>query len=131
MMDVVKIAKRYMGIGLLLIIFLWLCGVMVDYFKPEWHLMPAVWLSTVFSIVVLVTFTLIWKKVANNNTESLTTVYSYTSAFRMLLALFTLVICYFVVGRSAMLVYVVVFMLFYIVMIGFHSIYFSRITNRL
>jgi hypothetical protein len=48
----------------------------------------------------------------------------------MLMALFTLFIVYLVVGRSAMLPYVVVFMVFYLVMVAFHSVYFSRITNR-
>ena len=62
--------------------------------------------------------------------DSITTLYSVVSGFRMLMALFTLFIVYLVVGRSAMLPYVVVFMVFYLVMVAFHSVYFSRITNR-
>lgn len=130
MMDVDKVAKRYFGIGLLIVIFLWMIGILIDTIRPEWGMTAPVWVSTGFSMFFLITFSLLWRWVSKEKKESLTTLYSVVSGFRMVLALFTLFICFLVVGRDAMVPYVLVFMAFYLIMVGFHTIYFSRITNR-
>ena len=130
MMDVDRIAKRYAGIGLLLIIGLWLAGILMATIRPEWRLMPPIWISTAFCMFFLVAFAFLWRWIMKSHQDSITTLYSVVSGFRMLMALFTLFIVYLVVGRSAMLPYVVVFMVFYLVMVAFHSVYFSWITNR-
>ena len=129
MMDVDKTAKRYVGLGLLVIIGLWLASILVATFRPEWQLMAPIWISTGFCVVFLVAFAILWKWVVKNHRDSITTLYSVVSGFRMLMALFTLFIVFLVVGRSAMLPYVVVFMVFYLVTVAFHTVYFSRITN--
>ena len=130
MMDVDKVAKRYFGIGSLIVIFLWMIGILIDTIRPEWGMTTPVWVSTGFSMFFLITFSLLWRWVSKEKKESLTTLYSVVSGFRMVLALFTLFICFLVVGRDAMVPYVLVFMAFYLIMVGFHTIYFSRITNR-
>lgn len=130
MMDIDKVAKRYVGIGALIIIVLWMASILVATLRPEWNLMVPIWVSTGFSVVFLVAFTLLWRWISKEKKDSLTTLYSLVSGFRMVLALFTLFVCYMVVGRDAMVPYVVVFMVFYLIMVGFHTIYFSRITNK-
>lgn len=130
MMDIDKVAKRYVGIGALIIIILWMASILVATLRPEWNLMAPIWVSTGFSVVFLVAFALLWRWISREKKESLTTLYSLVSGFRMVLALFTLFVCYMVVGRDAMVPYVVVFMVFYLIMVGFHTIYFSRITNK-
>ena len=130
MMDIDKVAKRYVGIGALIIIILWMASILVATLRPEWNLMAPIWVSTGFSVVFLVAFALLWRWISKEKKESLTTLYSLVSGFRMVLALFTLFVCYMVVGRDAMVPYVVVFMVFYFIMVGFHTIYFSRITNK-
>lgn len=130
MMDIDKVAKRYIGIGLLIIIILWMSSILVATLRPEWNMMAPIWVSTGFSIVFLVAFALLWRWISKKKQESLTTLYSLVSGFRMVLALFTLFVCFLVVGRDAMVPYVVVFMVFYLIMVGFHTIYFSRITNQ-
>lgn len=130
MMDIDKVAKRYIGIGALIIIILWMASILVATLRPEWNLMAPIWVSTGFSVVFLVAFALLWRWISKEKKESLTTLYSLVSGFRMVLALFTLFVCYMVVGRDAMVPYVVVFMVFYLIMVGFHTIYFSRITNK-
>lgn len=130
MMDIDKVAKRYVGIGALIIIILWMASILVATLRPEWNLMAPIWVSTGFSVVFLVAFALLWRWISKEKKESLTTLYSLVSGFRMVLALFTLFVCYMVVGRDAMVPYVVVFMVFYLIMVGFHTIYFSRITNK-
>ena len=126
MIDEDKIARRYAGIGLMLIIVLWLMSILVATLRPEWQLMSPIWVSTGFSLIFLLGFAVLWKWVVRKHKDSVTTLYSVVSGFRMLMALFTL----FIVGRAAMLPYVLVFMIFYLVMVAYHSIYFSRITNR-
>jgi hypothetical protein len=130
MIDEDKIARRYAGIGLMLIIVLWLMSILVATLRPEWQLMSPIWVSTGFSLIFLLGFAVLWRWVVRKHKDSVTTLYSVVSGFRMLMALFTLFIVFLVVGRAAMLPYVLVFMIFYLVMVAYHSIYFSRITNR-
>lgn len=130
MIDVDRISKRYAGIGLMLVIGLWLSGILLASFRPEWNLMPPIWISTAFCVFFLLGFAILWRWVMKRHEDSLTTLYSVVSGFRMLMALFTLFIVFLVVGRSAMLPYVLVFMVFYLVMVAFHTVFFSRITNR-
>lgn len=130
MIDEDKIARRYAGIGLMLIIVLWLMSILVATLRPEWQLMSPIWVSTGFSLIFLLGFAVLWKWVVRKHKDSVTTLYSVVSGFRMLMALFTLFIVFLVVGRAAMLPYVLVFMIFYLIMVAYHSIYFSRITNR-
>ena len=130
MIDEDKIARRYAGIGLMLIIVLWLMSILVATLRPEWQLMSPIWVSTGFSLIFLLGFAVLWKWVVRKHKDSVTTLYSVVSGFRMLMALFTLFVVFLVVGRAAMLPYVLVFMIFYLVMVAYHSIYFSRITNR-
>ena len=130
MIDEDKIARRYAGIGLMLIIVLWLMSILVATLRPEWQLMSPIWVSTGFSLIFLLGYAVLWRWVVRKHKDSVTTLYSVVSGFRMLMALFTLFIVFLVVGRAAMLPYVLVFMIFYLVMVAYHSIYFSRITNR-
>jgi len=130
MIDEDKIARRYAGIGLMLIIVLWLMSILVATLRPEWQLMSPIWVSTGFSLFFLLGFAVLWRWVVRKHKDSVTTLYSVVSGFRMLMALFTLFIVFLVVGRAAMLPYVLVFMIFYLIMVAYHSIYFSRITNR-
>lgn len=130
MIDEDKIARRYAGIGLMLIIVLWLMSILVATLRPEWQLMSPIWVSTGFSLIFLLGFAVLWKWVVRKHKDSVTTLYSVVSGFRMLMALFTLFIVFLVVGRAAMQPYVLVFMIFYLIMVAYHSIYFSRITNR-
>ena len=122
MMDVRNTVRRYVGEGLLLIILLWMISTVTACMMPEKNLMAPTWVSTGFA--------LLWRWIASSKKESLTTLYSVMSGFRMILALFTLFVCYLVVGRDAMAPYVIIFMIFYFVMVGFHSIFFARRTNK-
>ena len=130
MMDVDKVAKRYVGIGALIVIALTMIGIFISSFRPEWDMIAPVWVSAGFSVFFLISFAFLWRWIIKSNRESLTTLYSVVSGLRMVMALFILFICFLVVGRDAMLPYVSVFMVYYLVMIGYHTVYFSKITNR-
>ena len=89
----------------------------------------AVFVSVGFSFAVTLADGLIWRRVAKNSPNSLPTFYTAVSGFRMLFALFTLFICYILVGRDAMMEYCIIFMVFYFVLLIHHSVYFSHVSN--
>lgn len=86
--------------------------------------------SALFSLLTSAAVGMLWQWVATAHEDMLTTFYTATSGFRMLLALLVLTVIYFIVGRQAMLPYVLVFMLFYFVTVGFHSFFFARLNNK-
>ena len=92
-------------------------------------LMYPVAVSAVFSIVVELADALVWRKVAKKSPDSLTTFYTAVSGFRMLLALATMLVCYIIVGRDAIMPYILVLLVFYFAMLAHHSIFFSRLSN--
>ena len=92
-------------------------------------LMYPVAVSAVFSIVVESADALVWRKVAKKSPDSLTTFYTAVSGFRMLLALATILVCYIIVGRDAIMPYILVLLVFYFAMLAHHSIFFSHLSN--
>ena len=92
-------------------------------------LIPAI-VSVLFTLVVSAAIGLIWRRVAKRSPESLPTFFTAVSGFRMLLALAAMFVYYLVFGRSAMLLFFVVFMVFYFVSLAHHSIFFARVSNR-
>ena len=92
-------------------------------------LIPAI-VSVVFMLVVSGVIGLVWRRVAKRSPESLPTFFTAVSGFRLLLALAAMFIYYLVFGRSAMLLFFVVFMVFYFVSLAHHSIFFARVSNR-
>ena len=124
-----RIARRYILLGTALVLALY---IVMEIVQKLTHIeMEApIMVSMLFSLSVTWIVGWLWKWIASNHSDQLTTFYSATSGFRLLLALAVLFVCFLVVGRDAMLIYVLVFMLFYLLMVGFHSIYFSRVTNK-
>lgn len=86
--------------------------------------------SWIFMLTVGFVVSLIWKKVAISSPESLPTFFTAVSGFRMLLALFTLFGCYIAVGRDNMGEYLIIFMVFYLVALAHHAMFFARINNK-
>ena len=116
--------ELYLAIGLFLIALL----VMRVWFLDD-LLTPTI-IATVFTLVVSAAIGMIWRRVAKRSPESLPTFFTAVSGFRMLLALAVMFIYYLVFGRSAMLLFVVVFLVFYFVSLAHHSIFFARVSNR-
>ena len=85
--------------------------------------------SAGFAIVVESADALVGGKVARKSPDSLTTLYTAVSGFRMLLALPTTLVCYITLGRDAIMPYILILMVFYFAMLAHHSIFFSRLTN--
>ena len=116
--------ELYLSIGLFLIALL----VMRVWFLDD-LLTPTI-IATVFTLVVSAVIGIVWRRVAKRSPESLPTFFTAVSGFRMLLALAVMFIYYLVFGRSAMLLFIVVFLVFYFVSLAHHSIFFARVSNR-
>lgn len=126
--NVEKLGKRYMMQSTAIIIVLTIITISVSSFS-DLDLLSPMLVSIIFALLVSIADATIWRKVAKNSPDSLPTFYTAVSGFRMLLALFTLFICYLVVGRDAMLEYCIVFMIYYFVLLVHHSVFFSHVSN--
>ena len=93
-------------------------------------LLTPIIIGTCFTVVVFVTIGLGWRRVAKSSPESLPTFFTAVSGFRMLLALAVMFVYYLVAGRDMMLPFFLVFMVFYLVSLSHHSIFFARVSNR-
>ena len=129
-MNIDKLCMSYLRQELCLAVGLFLISLLV---MQVWYidglLIPAI-VSVLFTLVVSGAIGLIWRRVAKRSPESLPTFFTAVSGFRMLLALAAMFVYYLVFGRSAMLLFFVVFMVFYFVSIIHHSIFFARVSNR-
>ena len=125
-----KLCKRYLRQELLLTVALFLIGLMI---MRVWYLDEMLWplvVSTAFCLVVSNVIGLLWRRIAKNSPDNLPTFFTATSGFRMLLALAVMFVYYLVVGRDAMLTFVLVFMVFYFASLIQHSAFFARVSNR-
>lgn len=125
-----KLCKRYLRQELLLAVALFLIGLMI---MRVWYIDEMLWplvVSTAFCLVVSNVIGLLWRRIAKNSPDNLPTFFTATSGFRMLLALAVMFVYYLVVGRDAMLTFVLVFMAFYFASLIHHSAFFARVSNR-
>ena len=73
----------------------------------------------------------VWYWVASRHKDYLTSFFTGTSGLRFLLALAILGIYYMVAGNAGMMTFLLVFMVYYLVALIHHSIFFSRVTKRI
>lgn len=129
MADIDKLCGRYIVWSMVYIFILTIGSFIFEKLGLFSGLMYPVAVSAVFSIVVESADALVWRKVAKKSPDSLTTFYTAVSGFRMLLALATMFVCYIIVGRDAIMPYILVLLVFYFAMLAHHSIFFSRLSN--
>lgn len=129
-MDINKLSVSYLRQELYLAVGLFLIALLV---MRVWFidglLVPAI-IAAIFTLVVSGVIGMVWRRVAKRSPESLPTFFTAVSGFRMLLALAVMFVYYLVYGRSAMLLFFVVFIVFYFVSLAHHSIFFARVSNR-
>ncbi len=129
-MDIDKTSHRYVKQELLITVALFLVALLVSrVLLMDELIVPAV-IGAIFSLVIGLALTIIWRRIAKKAPDSLPTFYTAASGFRMLLALATMLVYYLVCGRGAMLVFFLVFMVFYFALLAHHSIFFARVSNR-
>jgi hypothetical protein len=86
--------------------------------------------SMMFVLIVDIATILIWRWVVLNHKDMLPSFFTGVSGFRFLGALLMLMIGYLTIGQSGMQHFIVVFFVYYLVSIIHHSIFFSRVSNR-
>ena len=127
--NIEKLSMTYMRYGLMVTVALALIGLMV---MQVWYLdlLTPIIVSVAFSLVTCVAIAQIWKRVALSSPDSLPTLFTAVSGFRLLLALARLFVYYLVDTQDSMLRFFMVFIVFYFGMLIHHSIFFARINNR-
>lgn len=127
--EIKGISRRYILQSLCLLAVVTLIPVLLSLLTNVGNLTVPTIVALLFAVVVESVDALVWGKVRQAGDDGLPTFYTAVSGFRMLLALATLVVCYFVVGRDAMMEYCLVFMGYYFVIMIHHSVFFARISN--
>ena len=129
MADIDRLCSKYIVWSMIIVVLLTVAAFLVEKTGLASALMYPVAVSAVFSIVVESADALVWRRVAKKSPDSLTTFYTAVSGFRMLLALATMLVCYIIVGRDAIMPYILVLLVFYFAMLAHHSIFFSHLSN--
>lgn len=127
--EIKGISRRYILQSLCLLTAVTLIPVLLSLLTNVGDLTAPTVVALVFAVVVESADALVWGKVRQAGEDGLPTFYTAVSGFRMLLALATLVVCYLVVGRDAMMEYCLVFIGYYFVIMIHHSVFFARISN--
>lgn len=127
--EIKGISRRYILQSLCLLAVVTLIPTLLSLLTNVGNLTVPTIVALSFAVVVESVDAFVWGKVRQAGDDGLPTFYTAVSGFRMLLALATLVVCYFVVGRDAMMEYCLVFMGYYFVIMIHHSVFFARISN--
>ena len=130
-MDFDKLSKRYARQSILLTTGLALLGLLVaNVYQTSGIIIPLV-VSSLFVLVTEVTSAFLWRWVAVKHSDMLPSFFTGVSGFRFLLALVVMFVWYLATNRQAIITFFVVFLIFYFVSLIHHSIFFSRVSNRL
>lgn len=135
MTKIQKLSNRYIWQGLLVgLVLMALAYAAVSVDAPKQlsdTISVAAYIGFCFFMLVTMAEAVVWRRVAEGSPESLPTFFTAVSGGRMLLALATMFVYYLVKGREAMLPFFIVFVVFYVVQLVHHSIFFSRVSNHL
>jgi F0F1-type ATP synthase assembly protein I len=129
-MDYKKIAKAFVIQSIVLVIILCLCCSIAS-MVWGYDLLTDKMVSTLFVLIVDISSALIWRRLAEHQPDMLPTFFTAVSGFRFLLALVVMFVWYLATNRQAIITFFVVFLIFYFVSLIHHSIFFSRVSNRL
>ena len=130
-MDFDKLSKRYARQSILLTTALALLGLLVaNVYQPSGIIIPLV-VSSLFVLITELASAFLWRWVAVKHSDMLPSFFTGVSGFRFLLALAVMFVWYLATNRQSIITFFVVFLIFYLVSLIHHSIFFSRVSNRL
>ena len=87
--------------------------------------------SLCFILVVDIASALVFRWVATKHSDMLPTFITGVSGFRFLAALVVMAVWYVLSDRTSMMQFIMVFLVYYMASLIHHSIFFSRVSNRL
>jgi hypothetical protein len=130
-MDINQQTKKYIVQCIILVFVLNLLGHLVMRFWAFDIVVPMA-VSMIFVLVVEIASVLIWRWVALKHRDMLPSFFTGVSGFRFLLALAVMFVVWYVVeDAKTMKTFFIVFLIYYMTSMIHHSIFFSRMSNRL
>ncbi len=130
-MDINQQTKKYIVQCIVLVLALSGVGLLA----AKWwilNLSTPMALSATFVLVVEIASVLIWRWVALKHKDMLPSFFTGVSGFRFLLALAVMFVVWYVVEDAKMMkTFFIVFLIYYMTSMIHHSIFFSRMSNRL
>jgi hypothetical protein len=131
MMDVNKVYKKYYKNNLWIIAGLYLIGLLVVQLTQQTAYINLLTISAVYSLITSSIYGGVWKAIASQSPTVMNNFYLAGSGFRMLLAFLTVVVYAMVVKERAMVIgFVVIFMIFYLVLLAFDTVYFYKVEKN-
>lgn len=130
-MDVNKVYKKYYKNNLWIIAGLYLIGLLVVQLTQQTAYINLLTISAVYSLITSSIYGGAWKAIASQLPTVMNNFYLAGSGFRMLLAFLTVVVYAMVVKERAMVIgFVVIFMIFYLVLLAFDTVYFYKVEKN-
>ena len=130
-MDINQQTKKYIVQCIILVFVLNLLGHLAMRFWAFDIVVPMA-VSMIFVLVVEIASVLIWRWVALKHRDMLPSFFTGVSGFRFLLALAVMFVVWYVVeDTKTMKTFFIVFLIYYMTSMIHHSIFFSRMSNRL
>ena len=111
------------------ILLTWLLFLPIRFWGADsWQIPSAV--GYIFTFLFYITDGWLWYWVVTRHKDYLTSFFTGTSGFRFLLALAVLGIYYWATKGADMVTFLLVFMVYYLIVLVHHSIFFSRMSKR-
>lgn len=130
-MDVNKVYKKYYKNNLWIIAGLYLIGLLVVQLTQQTAYINLLTISAVYSLITSSIYGGAWKVIASQSPTVMNNFYLAGSGFRMLLAFLTVVVYAMVVKERTMVIgFVVIFMIFYLVLLAFDTVYFYKVEKN-
>lgn len=127
--EIKKLSILYMLQGIVLIIIATLVTLLVNQFTRVPDLFLVLIYSCLYSVSIVLIVGFFWRMVASDP-ESLTSLLTNISGFRMLMAFVTMLSFYLLEDSKNLMPCFFVFMAFYILLLIHHTIFFAKVSNR-
>lgn len=127
--EINKLSILYMIQGIVLIIIATLGTLLVNQFTRVPDLFLVLIYSCLYSVSIVLIVGFFWRMVASDP-ESLTSLLTNISGFRMLMAFVTMLCFYLLEDSKTLMPCFFVFMAFYILLLIHHTIFFAKVSNR-
>ena len=130
-MDANKVYKKYYKNNLWIIAGLFLIGLLGVQLTQQTAYINVLTICAVYSLITSSIYGGAWKAIASQSPAVLNNFYLAASGFRMLLAFLTVLIYAMVVKeRTIVIGFVVIFMIFYLVLLAFDTIFFYKVEKN-
>lgn len=130
-MDANKVYKKYYKNNLFIIAGLFLIGLLGVQLTQHTAYINVLTICAVYSLITSSIYGGAWKAIASQSPAVLNNFYLAASGFRMLLAFLTVLIYAMVVKERTMVIgFVVIFMVFYLVLLAFDTVYFYKVEKN-